>query len=170
MRSHANGFDKLGKRKKQWCATAALHFSFAKRHHHKQFNFHLSLMSATKVEISQARQDKGTAVHGNAISKEYLPISRGATSCAFRLFSNDNKVAMKILLSSKSERCDYSFRRNLLFQMTYLMQCGPWFVANCHVFYVIKQFAILAGDTLCAIKKRIPKAPFLGKKLCLFQK
>jgi len=33
---HANGFDKLRKRKKCWCSEAALHFSFARRNPHEQ--------------------------------------------------------------------------------------------------------------------------------------
>jgi len=40
-------------------------------------------------------------------------------SALFRLFSNDNKVAVKILLPSKSERRYYSFHRDLLFHMTF---------------------------------------------------
>jgi len=96
--------------------------------------FSLSLLSATKVEITKARQDS-TAVYGNAIKSIcQKAVCHFLCVCAFRLFSNDKKVAMKILLFSKSERCSYSFHRYLLFQMTYLMQRGQWFVANCHVF------------------------------------
>jgi len=103
--------------------------------HNPTNNFNLSFLSVTKVEITQARRDS-TAVHGNAIKqsvcrKGCVPL---LVRCAFRLFSNDNKMAMKILLSNKSERCYYSFHSNVLFQMNYLVQCGQWFVANCHVF------------------------------------
>ena len=72
------------------------------------------------------------------LNKEFADILWRATFCAFRRFSSDNIVAVKILLSSKRERCYYSFRRDLLFQMTYLTQCGVWFVANCHVFLYLK--------------------------------
>jgi len=61
-------------------------------------------------------------------NKEFLSIPWCATFGAFRLFTKDNEVAMKIMLSSNSERCYYTFHRDLVFQMTYLMQCGPWFV------------------------------------------
>jgi len=93
-------------------------------------NFNLSLLSATKSEITQARQDS-SAVHGNGIKQRVFAERSGChflCVCASRLFSSDNKVAMKIMLSSKSERCYYSFHRDSLFQMTYLMQCGRWFV------------------------------------------
>jgi len=54
--------------------------------------------------------------------KEYLPKAQChfLRICPFRLFSNDNKAALKILLFSTSERCYYYFRRDLLFQMTCL--------------------------------------------------
>jgi len=44
-----------------------------------------------------------------------------------------------------------------------------WFVAKLSSYFVIKKFAILACDNLCAIKNAYPKL-FLGEKVLLVLK
>jgi len=132
---HANGFDKLGKRER---IDALKQFGISvSRDVIPINNFHISLLSATKVEITQARQDT-TSVHGSVIRQRVFAKSAAyhhfLCFCAFRFFSNDNKAAMKILLSSQSERCYFSIHRVLLFQMTYIIQYGLWCLDDCHVF------------------------------------
>jgi len=93
-------------------------------------------MSAAKVDITQGVQDSAGA-HGITVRPSVFAENAAyhfLCICAFFLFSNDNKAAMSVLLFSTFERCYYFLPKNLLFQMTYPKQCGPWFAADCHGF------------------------------------
>jgi len=51
--------------------------------------------------------------------------------------------------------------RDLLFQMTYLMQCGPWCATDCLV-----KFAILAEGPYAQEKMRTQSVFFRGRQSC----
>ena len=89
--------------------------------------------------------------------------------CVFRLFCNDNKVAMKFLFSSKYERCYYSFHRDLLFQMIYLIQWSMVCRQLSRFFNKKIRHFVWWYLTVRAIKKRIPQAFFWGKGFACFR-